>query len=518
MPYLVVASWLVAASARAQVQPRPGAPQPTVSAKIDAFRDIVWRPADNYFQSPGPVRITLSGYAGGESIVLTADDAEGKPEGEISVKGRFSLRRSDALMQGSALRLNAATQTGSLSDAEAHVGALSVKGASIEMSAGRWLVARHAHMTTCSRPNPDYLLSAREIRLSPTGMVKAQGVTLTIRGSSVLAIPYLEKSFRERVESPFPLPSYSKETGPKLRVSNEALATARSALTYSLVASLRRAPYGAISYEADLGRPAAESAPPAVRRNALADYRSSTLRIFPSVGPGPIPYEDHPTVLFATLGANEYVNDRLNTDLRLSRLPEIGVASWRAPRGAGSHGLSYHWEVTGGHYRERPSSAACSRAQVRAGVATSDLTVAPAIAVRVGLGLAGSAYDTGATYALASPEAEVMWRAGRGSYLAAAYRRQLDGGTTPFTFDRLDVRNEVRLRYDGDYARWGIAMWLAYDADRWRAYDTSVSVLHRLDCMEFGLAYRSRSQGLGVVFNLLPGDRAHDAAAIGDSK
>jgi hypothetical protein len=287
---------------------------------------------------------------------------------------------------------------------------------------------------------------------------------------------------------------------------------------------VRRAPYGAVSFETDLGRPAAESAPPAVRGSALAEYRSGLLRTFPSVGPEPIAFRDHPTVLFATVGVNEYVNDRLHTDLRLSRLPEIGVASWRSP-GCGSAGaspsrpgLSYHWEITAGHYRESPSSAACSRAQLRVGAASAALALGRNVSVRAGLGLAGSVYDSGASYALASPEAEVMWRAGHGTYLAAAYRRQLDAGVTPFTFDRLDVRNEVRLQYDGDYARWGVALWLAYDADRWRAYDASVSVLHRLDCMEFGVAYKSRSQGLGVVLNLLPGGIAHDGPNKGDHK
>ncbi|MBM3495490.1 MAG: hypothetical protein FJX72_14385 [Armatimonadetes bacterium] len=183
---------------------------------IDGFQDLVWQPTDNYFRSPGPVRIELRSFQRGETMVLTADDAEGRPDGDIAVRGRFRLvrRRSpgtrgselgEAVMTGRELRLNPVTETGSLLGAVAVVAGMRVRGDRLVMTPGRGIVATGASFTTCEKAAPDYRITARELSLTDTGRVTARGVTLWIRRTPLLVVPWMQKSFRQQVESPFPL-------------------------------------------------------------------------------------------------------------------------------------------------------------------------------------------------------------------------------------------------------------------------------------------------------------------------
>jgi len=511
----LAAALCLGAAAHGQKRPKTAAPPATLGAKIDSFKDIMWRPSDNYFQSPGPVRITLTGRDPADTVVLNADDAEGTPEGEITVKGKLSLQRSDALLTGTALRLNATTLTGSLSKAEAHVGMMKLRGADITMAAGHTFVAHRARFTTCPREDPHFCITATDLKLNANGKVVARNVALELDGRRVLVVPTLEKTFASKVENPFPLPTYSKETGPKVRLANELISSPRTAMDFDVVASLKRAPFGSLSYELDLGRPAPEVAAPSVRSNAISDPVPDALEVFPEGKEPPIGYTNHPTVLFATLGANEYVYHRVRTDIRVSRAPEIGLVAYRGAliRPKEDHGSdvrvrmdrpAVYGQIIGGYYREKPTDASESRALLRMGAVGPALHFAPSLSLRSGVDVQGSAYTDGSTYGIVAPQAEIIWRLASGTALAAGYTYRTSTGETPFLFDKLDVRKEVRLRYEGDYARWGLSLLVAYDADRWRAYDTSVGVLHRLDCMEFGLTYRTRSQGLGVVLNLLP--------------
>ncbi len=513
---LGTAALLIAGVACAQTRSTAAGPQLPLGARIDSFKDILWTPADNYFRSPGPVRITLSGLETGETVILTADDAEGKPDGEIIVRGRLSLRRSDAVLSGTSLRLNAADLTGSLSHAEARVGAIRLRGSGITMAKDRTLIARQGRFTTCSKEHPDFCITAQELRLNARGKVVARGVALELGGRRVLVVPYLEKTFTTKVANPFPIPSYSKETGIKYRLATEFLSNARSSLNLDLVASVRRAPFGAVTWELDPGRPNADAVPPLLRKNALSDPTPDALELFPASGAPPVDYVAHPTVLFAAFGANEYAHHRLRTDLRLSRLPEAGIALYHPALRAASERdgqalrlrtdrASFYGVVAGGYYKEVTTGVTDSRASLRAGAVAPSIHLLPSVSLRAGFDWEGAAYGKGGTYSISSPQAELVWQSRGGTALSAGYRYRAEGGRTPFAFDRLAVKNEVRLRYEGDYVRWGLDLMVAYDADRWRAYDTAVSVLHRLDCLEFGLSYRTRSQGFGVVLNLLPG-------------
>lgn len=492
---------------------RPSAEMPKprdVTVDIDTFRNILWQPEDNYFLSPGPVRLTLTMHDPEELIILTADDAEGRPEGEITVRGGFTLRRRDALIRGMSLRLNAADVTGSLKSAEAFVGPLIVHAQNLSLDRNQSFTAHHARFTTCGSKHPHFCIHAQELRLNSQRKVIARNIALEVGGRRLLVWPTFERTFTDRVENPLPVPTYSKETGLKIHLGGETWSSSRSALRYEVVPSVLRSPYGSVAYETALGKVRQEAQPPALRQYAPEERTLDVAQLFPLSGRPPIAYQDHHTVLALALGVDEYYRNGRLYRTRVSRLPEVGVVSYRPGRiprdwRHADPGASYYWGVFAGRYREEPSEADESALRARLGAVTPGLSLAPAVLLRAGVDVDANLYGKGNGYSIVSPVAELAWRSPGGTTLSAAYRYRRQSGSTPFLFDRLDVERELRLQYDGDYRRWGLGFGLVYDTERWRAYDTSMSIVHKLDCMEFGLRYSARSQSLGIVFNLLPG-------------
>lgn len=491
--------------------------------RIDSFQTLLWQPDDNYFRSPGPVRIELRSFQRGDRLLLTADDAEGRPDGDIVVRGGFRLVREDSVLTGRELTMNVATETGSLVGARAEIGNMRLTGGKLTFTNEGGLVASQASFTTCAHERPDYRIAAREIRLTENGTVTARGVSLFVGKTPVLAVPWMQRNFKRRVQSAFPLPGYSKETGIKLRVGSNIVSRPEAAMTYEIVASLHQSPFGNVTYERDLGRVSKETLPPNTRKVAMSDPLPSALEMHPTLESGyrDLWDEDHRLVAYAALGAKEAVGNRIRTDLRLSRYPEIGLSGFRSgvrrPSNSGAQQASrsvsgpavadrwgYHWDLSAGWYRELPTDAQAGRLALRTGVASPSWTVLPRLELRAGLAMTGALYDRDRSYGVISPEAEARWNAARSVQLGIAYRQQRERGTTPFVVDRVDVRNEMRLYCQGGQPGWDFSLALAYDTDRMRAYDTNVVLRRKLDCMEVGVSYRSRSQGLGLILNLLP--------------
>lgn len=473
--------------------------------RIEGFKAIDWRPEDNYFRSPGPVKITLSGHGLDEAYIIDADDVEGSPGGDMRVRGHVVVRRPGVTVAGEGLRMNLQTEAGELANAEARASRARLRGRKLLMEEHGGLRAQGADFTTCSGLHPHYMIAARDLQLNEDGMVRARGVSLRLGGVTILSIPYLERSFSNKVTAPFPLPGYSRETGLRYRFDGVAASRRDMQLTYDLVASVRRSPHGNVTIERDIVPADPALPPPSTRARVLRDAGNSLLaQITTSFGDSAMRPNRRGTA-FATAGFMESVYNRRVSNLRVSRLPEIGVTGALDFGDRSEDAAIGTWEISAGMFEEHPSHVRATRGGAQLSLVSATIRLRSALGVRFGLGLIGRAYDDGGAYGVIAPEVEGQWNLGNGNTLAAAFRHQNAYGSTPFLFDAVDVRNELRFRYNGDLARWSCAVQVAYDADRWRASDTALQVVHKLDCMEFGITYRTRSQGLGFILNLMPG-------------
>jgi len=515
------------AAAQRKAEPKP--PPHLGRVTIDRFSELTWRPEDNYIQSPGPVRLILRNAITGEETLLEADDVEGSPTGDIVVKGGLRLVGPEGILTGRGLTFRAADRTGQVLNAEARRENLLVRAGKIEMLPNQNLRASQASFTTCTEKRPHYHISARELRVSPEGKVRAKQITFWIGGTRILSLPGFEKSFRRAVENPIPLPSFSKETGIQLRLSNDPISEPATSFDYNILLPLRRTPQGTVSFEHDLGSPAENAAPPRTRVLATLDPLRTSLETNPALlrsvtAPS---QTERRTILYALVAANHYVYNRRRTDLRVSRLPEVGVSLLnilnrppleedpRSPRpqaesvfGRGFFRTD-NWllnvEAGLGYFSERPTRAETSRLGARTDATSPLFRFAHPLYVRFGGTGWVNVYGTGRAYSILAPELELNVLLGRSTLLSAAYRYQQEFGKTPFVFDRRDVRKELRLRYGFLGGRWAYDLAVKYDLDRKRAYDTGFSIRRRFDCMEIGFGYQTRAQGFGIILNLLPG-------------
>jgi hypothetical protein len=528
--------WTTGATpAYARTQKQQAKPLPVLTnVTIDLFRMLEWEPTDNFFRSASPIRILFefTDPVTGEKSVTTleADDVEGSPNSIIKVRGKIKLTRSEGVLTGEQFQFSPDERTGTVMNAETKVANLSLKGHKIDLLSGQTLKATGASFTTCIHGRPDYRITAREVEVQGERQkVKARDVTIWLGGTRLISLPFLEKSFRRTVQNPIPLPGYSKQEGIQFRFRNELLNTSRVLWDYDIQLSLKRTPQGSITYESDLGSPKLDDPPPSSRRLFTDNPQRTALESNPALlaSAADLPENRPRTSLYALATSNGFVYNRKRSDLRVSRLPEIGVsfrnllnrpASPETPPGTRPEAQSAFgqgflspslWlvnaEIGLAYIQERPSRAESARLGARMDATSPLFKITGPVYIRYGGTTWVNLYEGGRRYTLFAPEVETDVLLRPNTLVGAAYRYQQSFGTTPFLFDRQDVRHELSLRYGFIGAHWGYELRVKYDLERKRAYDTFFSIRRRFDCMEIGISYQARAQGLGVIFNLLPG-------------
>lgn len=504
-------------------------PKPQIGAVVmDQSKDYVYSPADGHFKSPGKIRIILTDAVTGEKTVLVADDAEGRVDGDIVVHGAVRMDRPEGMMSGRDMHFNTESDTGSLLEAQVNMGALHLTGSKVEILPGNVIRATDASFTTCVRGRPDFHITARSIEASSKGGIKARRVTFYLGRTRIITLPSMQKSFGHGSSSPLPLPGYSTESGIHLRFRDQAIATSDATLDYNIQLSSKRTPDGTVAYEHTIGPSSDDDAPPRTRIRAVSEPLRTALEADPALlhSPSENLLSPRRTSLYALVTVNSFVYNRTRTDLQVGHLPEVGV-SWRNILNRSGHfgdpnqnkgrvpsafGTAFfspaNWlvnaEIGAGYVREAPSRIQTGRLGLRADASSPLFLVTNSVYARYGATVWSNAYATGDRYSLFAPEAELDYLLGRSSIIGAGYRAEEDFGKTPFLYDALDVRHEMRLRYGYLGGDWAYDFNLHYDLERSRTYDTIVGIRRRLDCMEFGIVYRARSQGFSFVFNLLP--------------
>jgi hypothetical protein len=156
-----------------------------------------------------------------------------------------------------------------------------------------------------------------------------------------------------------------------------------------------------------------------------------------------------------------------------------------------------------GEFNEQPTNIAAGRFGLRADAASQPNLIGKRLSWRLGASDWFNAYTTGTTYDLLSAEAELNYVPTRTSVFGAGYRYLTDAGTTPFSFDRRDIRHELRLRYQVG-GPWAFGVLTKFDLERSRVFDSEFAVVRNFDCMQVGVEYRLRTQSFEVIFNLLP--------------
>ncbi len=482
------------------------------------------------------VRVQYSNPKTGEMTVLISDqlifDAVNN---RVSALGNVELTRPDGRFTGSDIEYDLNTGAGHLTRATVRSDYFQMHGESIEIRADGTYLLTNGEFTTCINKRPDYRVRAKSLIYSPKKYVSAKGVTIFLGALALPTLPSYRKSLAHQSGSAFPIPGYSKNEGLTFRLRDSLSTKPYYALDYDLRVNLRKLPSGFVSYQSDLVKTPLNATPPAILFPTLGDPLSGLLeRISP---PGYREYTESyfdetfkpRSTFYATIQNDQFVYNRRRENLRVSRLPEVGLQFLnllghnssllkqgeeggadseltpaealrrRVPNASALLNLS----ASLGYIKEFPTNVSHGRLAIRANLASQPILIGRRIGIRAGVSQFLNAYTNGNLYHMISPEIELDYSPTRTSVFNVAYRYALDNGKTPFEFDERDIRHELRLQYQVS-GPWAFGIVSKWDIERSKAYDTEISVVRNFDCIRAGIAYRARTQSVSLIFDFIP--------------
>ena len=485
------------------------------------------------------VFVTFTGIKTGRVVKIYCDvlDYDGKT-GYLNAVGLpgapVRMVSSEAVITASSLYYSVSLKSGSISDATVDADTFHLRGDVIEMRTDGSYNAHNAMFTSCrhgdisakGRHNvPDYRISAGQMTVMPDEYVSARRVTLYLGSAKTLPLP----SFRRNLntDSPIsnlPLPSYNKRDGITLHLIGSPVSERHRTFDYDILTAVTHLPTGYFLFQDDISRTTPRALPPRGILPSLGDPLNSILAQFTppsykSYTEGHA-YEEYPDRVswYGVLGNQQLIFNRTYANLALSRLPEAGIhfanVLGHLPTDSSEHQPLRHGQIANapalleayasfGVLHESPTGITSGRAFTRINFATQPWIIGRRLSWRFAAANWLNAYTRGSVYELFSPEVEMDYSPTRTSLFSTGYRYLTDTGKTPFLSDRRDIRHELRLQFQvgGPYI-FGIIS--KFDLEEMRAYDQEISVVRRLDCVQYGIAYHTRNQSINIIVNLLP--------------
>ena len=537
---------------RADNAPFDAPPRRIGPLEIDQEAEIDYRP-DGVIAFPHGVRLRYMDAQSKTTTTLNAESAEYDAKtGLLTAHNGARLDRSEGSFIAQEITFNVLTNAGFVTNAIAETDYFRMRGDRIEANADGTYTVENGTFTTCIRGRPDYQIHAKRLTVHPNRYVSATGVTIYAGPTKLITLPSLKRNLNSKSDLLAATPGYNKSEGLFARIHETPILEPRRSLEFDGHINVKRLPTGFAAYEFDLKAPAPKSPPPRSLRQSLSDplhgyleqLTPPTYREYAEDR-----YEDEftpRTTVGAILQNDQYVYNRRRTDLRVSRFPEANLRLVNvlghardeqpdltgprnadgtpvAPGGATFNPLLQRtssapflldFNLTAGGITEYPTRVTSGKLGLATTAATQPLLLGRRISLRFGVTDWLNAYSKGSIYNLFSPEAELDYLPTSTTRLGIAYRFTDDLGRTPFAFDHLDIRHELRLiaQTGGPYA---FGFETKFDLERSRAYDSQFAVLRNFDCMQAGFAYSLRTQQFSVLFHLLPPvrDRASRRAA-----
>jgi len=370
-----------------------------------------------------------------------------------------------------------------------------------------------AAFTTCDRPHPDYRITAREIRLTPDQRLKATRVRIYLGNLRILSVPRLTINVGPRAarQALLPRPGYDSRDGLFVSVGHSLVSSEKTDLGLRLRLTTKENIQGGLVGGYAL-RGSARLAPPYIpdvdselrRESVLQPLVEEEACVFPQQKPQP-----HLLSAFGALLVRERAFDIDQTDLLVTRLPEIGVRYVSpqvcavTPEGKPVIGVQAETRTSWGRFRERPGNGYIDRWDARGTTSTTIATYRHNTALR-GMGLARySRYSTGDSFAVLGGALDISRIFPRGAFASLRLIAHARSGSTPFSFDDIDIPYE--LQSAGRYVRgrntYGVV--LDYDLQKRSLRDWEVSIARRLHCLEPSISWRNRFRQISFNISVL---------------
>ncbi|MCA1597371.1 MAG: hypothetical protein LC772_13250 [Chloroflexi bacterium] len=203
-----------AAPEAAAAAPRPPAPRPAAPARrslslVDGGGTITLR-ADRVSGSLGVGPVVAAGHVvvTRGSISIRADMATYDPSAHtVSAVGNTEVDTPYGIINASSLNYDVANGGGSGAALQATIEGFSLRAERFQLvppaapGDAVVVIAQNGAITSCTFDHPDYLLSARWIRLQPRNSVKLQGMSASVFGARLISLPYVSFSLRPKTRT-----------------------------------------------------------------------------------------------------------------------------------------------------------------------------------------------------------------------------------------------------------------------------------------------------------------------------
>lgn len=496
-----------------------------------------------------------------DHIEFTADGLQ------IQATGGVKVTRGDESLRGDAFTYSGTDGTFDLTNAVAISPPFYVSGARITRQPGLGMLATDARFVPSPDGRGEISVSAQEIQVTRDGNALIfRQMKLFVSGRRVLTVPHLRLRLipvaggfagsgetAATIQIPLSV-RYSGVSGVVVGInfpvvlpggiygSYGAAVTTHTPLQYSL--NLRR---DLISPET-IGRARPESvlySTPGgtgeVRYEGMSPIRQ--IAVARPRPPAPDPVLDYETILSngdpvsrplrlasrdlyltADLIGNRDVGFKRQGALTLSRLPEGGLIGdfplfGRLPQHAtdaslrrflriprfqlfGSASAGYYQEH---HYASDHATISGDRQAVTVGIGTLPLLIADHLLVRPQFALNSFSYDTPrrSAYRYAESSITVDYLFAERTLLGFSLFRRDQSGSTPFTFDEVDTRNEGQLRGQLSLpgGKWTIGSALRLDLSQGHLFDTEIAAAWRGKTIEPRFSYQTLNNQFNVGIN-----------------
>lgn len=444
------------------------------------------------------------------------------------------MTTDEGVLTGSTLEYDVIHRTGDLKHASVESSFFRVRGDEIEARADGSYVVTNGMFTTCrigtldaKHGVPDYRIAAAKMTIFPNHYVSARRVNFYLGRLKLPPFPSIKRDLSAgSTVTNLILPGYDRHNGLTLHLTDTPISARHTTLDYNLLFNLRALPTGYFLYQNDVTRTTPSALPPKGVLPTLGDPLQSLLQQI-----NPPTYRDYTegrafevypdrVTFYGILSNQQFIYNRIYNNLTLSRLPEVGIHIANIlghvnPSDTRDTGLeSDRFRIpnapvlleayaSAGTWHESPSGVTSGLVSTRINFSTQPLVLGRRISARFAASNWLNSYTRGSFYELFAPEAEMDYIPTHTSILNVGYRYLTDSGSTPFLVDRRDIRHEMRIQYQvgGPYTFGFLAK---FDMERFREYDAEILVLRNLDCLQYGLSYRVRSQQFSIIINLLP--------------
>jgi len=434
-------------------------PAPTIIAPVyhyDAASDTVAAEGGVLAEFSG---ITLS------SSELTADLAHQSlaAPGKVEVAGpQFKLEGENLtydLLSRSGILLNPVGEVTSAPSRakKAQNWPLLVRGEKIVLSYNTFTLSQ-GRFTLCDAEKPHFWLKANRLVIAPGKSATLYSGSLSLYGHDLIHYPKYTLSLKGKPQLPVPIVGFNKGWGAHAGFSAPLLGGRAQVAVAS--------------------------------RGGLVGKWGAGGEV--KLGSGsPLEWE-------AAVGRREDAKDPFNSALLLNLYPLVFLETTEGRLGT--------LTATLGRIEELPTRVLRNKAGIRwlgpgkeVALGDATLTLTPQ--------LWHNWYAGGQQYSVAALEVELKSRLGPGRTLSLAYVHNAVGGTTPFQYDDVNIKRELRPGLEWRLApKWGVDLAGRYDVDKGEFADDSFTVNAIQHCLTYSLEWRkARGQ-----FNLSVGLSARE--------